>query len=324
MDLTMPDNALLQELFASDSTLLHEILVMVFILAMVAGGLGMIAMGSRERAKKLSARVDRVQAASGHAHKTEHPKQSLEGRVMPEAAKGLTEQEHRHIMRVFKRFGVPAENALSRFNTVRLLLALVAAGCSVPFVMGLAAKSIAPALLCVGGAGAVGWLLPMFAIRKGIDKWRRSIGTGLPDALELLAVCVEAGVSLENGLQRVSRELKNSQPALAEELSQTWAEITILPDRDQALMNFAERVDLPSVRSVVNTLSQTLRYGTPLARSLRVVAGDVRNDQLTQMEERANRLPAMMTVPVMLFIMPTIFLIVGGPAALKLMDAFYN
>jgi tight adherence protein C len=324
MELAMTYDAFLQELFAPDSTMLQEILVMLFILAMLAGGLGMIALGSHERAKKLSARVDMVQASSGRAKKTEHPKHSLEGRVMPEAAKGLTEQEHRHIMRVFKRFGVPPEKAISRFNTVRLLIALVAAGGSAPFVMGLAAKSTALALLCVGGAGAVGWLLPMFVIRRGIEKWRRSIGTGLPDALELLAVCVEAGVSLENGLQRVSRELKHSQPALAEELTQTWAEINILPDRDQALINFADRVDLPSVRSVVNTLSQTLRYGTPLARSLRVVAGDVRNDQLTHMEERANRLPAMMTVPVMLFIMPTIFLIVGGPAALKLMDTFYK
>ncbi|MEJ2123547.1 MAG: type II secretion system F family protein [Alphaproteobacteria bacterium] len=324
MDLTMPDNAFLQELLAPDSTLLQQLLVMLLILLMLAGGLAMIALGSRERAKKLSARVDRVQAVSGRPQKAEIPKQSLEGRVMPKAEKGLTEAEHRHIMRVFERFGVPADKAISRFNVVRLIVTLVAAGGATPFVSGLAAKSIALALLAVCGAGAVGWLAPMFIIRKGIEKRRKSIGKGLPDALELLAVCVEAGLSLENGLQRVSRELKHSQPALAEELSQTWAEINILPDRDQALTNFADRVDLPSVRSVVNTLSQTLRYGTPLARSLRVVAGDVRNDQLTLMEERANKLPAMMTVPVMVFIMPTIFLIVGGPAALKLMDTFYK
>ncbi len=88
------------------------------------------------------------------------------------------------------------------------------------------------------------------------------------------------------------------------------------------MLNLAERVNIPVVRSVVGTLSQTLRYGTPLAASLRVVAADVRIDQLDALEEKANRLPALMTVPVMLFIMPTIFLIVGGPAALKLMDIF--
>ena len=161
-------------------------------------------------------------------------------------------------------------------------------------------------------------------LSHSLARRKRAVSTGLPDALELLAVCIESGLSLENGLQRVSTELKRSQPALGDELAMTWAEINILPDRDQALLNFAARVDTPSARSVVNTLSQTLRYGTPLARSLRVVAADVRMEQLTAMEEKANRLPALMTVPVMLFIMPTIFLIIGGPAALKLMDAFFK
>jgi tight adherence protein C len=193
-----------------------------------------------------------------------------------------------------------------------------------PFLGALFAKSLAAGLLAMAFPAAIGWFLPPIIIRRGVARRSRNVSAALPDALELLAVCIEAGLSLENGMQRVSGELKRSQPDLADELALTWAEINILPDRDQALANFAERVNVPSVRTVVTTLSQTLRYGTPLARSLRVVAADVRADQLTAMEEKANRLPALMTIPVMLFIMPTIFLIIGGPAALKLMDIFFK
>ena len=171
-------------------------------------------------------------------------------------------------------------------------------------------------------AAIAGWLFPILFIAHVVKQRTKAVGLGLPDALELLVVCVEAGLSLEDGLQRVARELKESQPALADELTLTWAEINILPSRAQALANLADRVGIPSVRSVVTMLSQSMRFGTPLAQSLRVGAVEMRNDQMMLLEERASRLPALMTIPVMLFIMPTIFLIVGGPAALRLIDTF--
>jgi tight adherence protein C len=118
--------------------------------------------------------------------------------------------------------------------------------------------------------------------------------------------------------------LLQSQPALGEELARTSADLKILPSREQALANLAGRVDMPSVRTVVTTLSQTLRYGTPLAQGLRVVSGELRNDTLVRLEERANQLPTLMTIPMMLFIMPTIFMIVAGPAALHVIDAMKN
>ena len=173
-------------------------------------------------------------------------------------------------------------------------------------------------------AAIVVWFLPKLFIDYGVKQRAKAVRTGLPDALELLVVCVEAGLSLEDGLARVVTELKQSQPALADELGLTLADLKILPSRDQALLNLADRVDIPSVRGVVMTLTQTLRYGTPLANSLRVVASEMRNDSLIEMEERANRLPAYLTLPVMLFLMPTIFLVVGGPAALRIMDAFHR
>jgi tight adherence protein C len=135
-----------------------------------------------------------------------------------------------------------------------------------------------------------------------------------------LVICVEAGLSFEDGIDRVAGVLNKSQPALAEELAMTAADLKILPSRDEALAGLAERIDTPSVRSVVTTLSQTLRYGTPLAQGLRVVAGELRNDTLMRLEERANQLPSLMTIPMMLFIMPTIFMIVAGPAVLRVID----
>jgi tight adherence protein C len=142
----------------------------------------------------------------------------------------------------------------------------------------------------------------------------------MPEALDLLVVCVDAGLSLEDSLARVVSELRRTRPALTDELALTSADLQILPSRDEAFARMADRVDLPSVRSVVATLAQTLRYGTPLAQGLRVIAAEMRNDALVQLEERANQLPALMTVPMMAFIMPTIILIIGGPAALRLMD----
>jgi tight adherence protein C len=183
-------------------------------------------------------------------------------------------------------------------------------------------SSWAPPFIAALVAAFAGWMVPILFIGHVIKVRKKAVASGLPDALELLVVCVEAGLSLEEGLQRVAHELKESQPALADELALTWAEINILPSRAQALSNLADRIDIPSVRSVVSMLAQSLRYGTPLAQSLRVGAAEMHNDQMTLLEERANRLPALMTIPVMLFIMPTIFLIVGGPAALRLLDTF--
>lgn len=307
---------------AMNGMALEAVMVFVTIVGLIIGGITLIVSGARARREALAKRIERVQGRSPKAGKAEKAKRGMDDRRTLQSAQGITEAEHRQIIRTLGRLGASGGQALALFKAVKLALVVcagAAAFVAVHFVMG---KPPGIAVLSAAMAAAFGWLLPMMLVRHGIGRHRKSVGRGLPDALELLAVCVEAGLSLENALQRVVHELKLSHPSLSEELSMTWAEINILPSREQALLNLADRVDLPSVRSVVGTLCQTLKYGTPLARSLRVVAADVRGDQLTAMEEKANRLPAMMTVPVMLFVLPTIFLIVGGPAALKLMDMF--
>jgi tight adherence protein C len=234
-------------------------------------------------------------------------------------AQGLTPEEQWQIVRSLRKFGVPASWSVAIFAATRFLLA-VSAGAAA-YLAAPGEKPMLPQLIGAGSAIA-GYMLPALLIGRQLKRHRQSVGAGLPDALELLAICVGAGLSLENAFQRVSAELKFSRPALSDELALTWADITISPSRDQALANLAARVNLPTVRSIIGTLSQSLRFGTPLVQSLRTAASEMRNQQMIELEEKANRLPAMLTIPVILFIMPSIFLIAGGPAAIKLMDTF--
>jgi tight adherence protein C len=228
--------------------------------------------------------------------------------------------------RLFARIGIPAAHARKALLAARFI-AIAGLGLAVYFVAGsIAVLSSSPPLhlLASAGVGLAGWFLPGVLIGRAIGSRADAIVAGLPDALELLVICVEAGLSLEDGIDRIVGELRSSQPALAEELALTSADLHILPSRDVALDNLAARIDRPSVHTVVTTLSQTLRYGTPLAQALRNVAAELRNDALMRLEERANQLPTLMTIPMMIFIMPTIFLIVGGPAALRLLDALHR
>lgn len=234
-------------------------------------------------------------------------------------AKGLSHEEQWQIVRSFTKLRVPPSSAIAAFAAARLVLAV--GGGAAAFWFSPASPPILPIVLAAAAAIG-GWLLPLMTIDFQLKQHRASVGSGLPNALELLALCVGAGLSLESAFQRVAAEIKMSNPALSDEFSLTWAEIRISPDRDQALANLAKRVNLPAVRSVIGTLSQSLRFGTPLAQSLRSAASEMRNQQMIEMEERANRLPALLTIPVMLLIMPSMFLIVGGPAGLRLMEMF--
>jgi tight adherence protein C len=299
-------------------SLVRDFVPLFCVIALGAGGLIMIASANvRMRGEQMARRVALVQTGAGAASRA--GREAPEERQRKAASYGLSEAQHRQIVRIFAKSGISADQALIYFTAARISLAM---GLGAIVLMVVALPSIWLTVLVAILATIAGWFLPIKIVGWKLKRHGRAVSTGLPGGLELLAICVEAGLSLETGLQRVARELKLAQPALSEELALTWAEISILPSRDQALANLATRVDLPSIRSVVGTLAQSLRYGSPLAQSLRNAAEEMRNEQLMQLEERANRLPALMTVPVMLFIMPTIFLIVGGPAVLRLMDIF--
>jgi tight adherence protein C len=295
-------------------------LVLLAAIALILGGMAPIGYGARVTEAELARRMRFIQPLSRAVQAAE--KSVASASLVRVHSTGLAPGYQREIVRRFGRFGIPETRARSAFLILRLLFVPLL---GVSFL--LAARNFAPfgsswplTMLTAAAGGIAGWFLPMTVLRSFVNEHVRIVVSGLPDALELLVMCVEAGLSFEESLARVVKELKVSHPGLAEELALTAADLKILPSREQAFGNLAARVDVPSVRSIVTTLSQTMRYGTPLANALRVVASELRSDTLITMEDRANRLPALLTVPMMLFIMPTIFLIVGGPAALRVID----
>jgi len=154
-----------------------------------------------------------------------------------------------------------------------------------------------------------------------ISKRTDAIRKGLPDAIDLLVICAEAGLTVDAAFGRVSRELGTAYPELADEFSLTSIELSFLTERRQAFENLAFRVALEHVKGVVTTMIQTEKYGTPLASALRVLSAEFRNDRMMRAEEKAARLPAIMTVPLILFILPTLFIVILGPAACSISDA---
>jgi tight adherence protein C len=184
-----------------------------------------------------------------------------------------------------------------------------------------AATGLNQTLATLGGGIIIGFS-PVFGLRRAIKGRQTRLRRQLPDGLDLMVICAEAGLSLDAALTRVARELGLSAPDLADELGLTAVELGFLPNRRQALMNLAARTDLAAVRGVVNTLVQTERYGTPLAHSLRVLSSEFREERMLKAEEKAAKLPATLTVPMILFILPTLFIVLVGPAIIQVLDHF--
>jgi tight adherence protein C len=167
-----------------------------------------------------------------------------------------------------------------------------------------------------------GYKGPETFLKNKAKKRTDAIRKGLPDALDLLVICAEAGLTVDAAFNRVAKELGRAYPELGDEFALATIELSFLTERRQAFENFAYRVDLDSVRGVVTTMIQTERYGTPLASALRVLSAEFRNERMMRAEEKAARLPAIMTVPLILFILPVLFIVILGPAACSIKDAF--
>ena len=168
----------------------------------------------------------------------------------------------------------------------------------------------------------VGFIGPDIWLRNKITKRRDVLRKSVPDGLDLLVVCVEAGLSCDAALTRVARETERSATELSDEFRLTAIELGFLPERRQALEGLAKRVDLPAMRALVAALLQTEKYGTPLATSLRVLSSEFRTERLLRAEEKAARLPATLTVPMVLFILPCLFIVIIGPAVINVIDNF--
>ncbi len=175
-------------------------------------------------------------------------------------------------------------------------------------------------MLIVSAACIMGLMAPDLYVSNATTKRQIALARSLPDGLDLLVICAESGLSLDAGLERVAKEIGNASPELAEELQLTSVELGFLPERRQALINLNRRTNLSAIRGVVNTLIQTEKYGTPLSQSLRVLASEFRDQRLLRAEEKAARLPATLTVPMIVFILPVLFIVLIGPAIISVMD----
>ena len=178
-------------------------------------------------------------------------------------------------------------------------------------------------IMCVAAAG-FGFVLPNILLSNTIQKRQQVLGRAFPDALDLMLICVEAGLSIEAAFSRVTDEMVASCPAMAEEIGLTAAELAFLGDRRQAYENFAERTGLPTVKSLSTALVQAEKYGTSVSTSLRVISQENRDNRMSAAEKKAAALPAQLTVPMIIFFLPVLFVVIIGPAAIQVSRTLGN
>ena len=234
------------------------------------------------------------------------------------------EKEQAKIVRNLTRSGIRSHLGIPLFMLTKLAFFTLGAAGAFAFFLAkpdLEIPFVIKALIVVAAA-MVGGLLPENLLKRHGAKRSRNIANALPDAMDLLVICAEAGLSLEVALDRVAREMALAAPDLSSEFALTVAELQLLADRRQALINLADRTDLEVLRGVVTTLIQAQKYGTPLSQSLRVLGNEMRNARMLSVEEKAARMPALISMPLIGLILPSLFLVIGGPAILEVTRLF--
>jgi len=201
-----------------------------------------------------------------------------------------------------------------------LILALAAAG-----LIGIVTDAGAmKRLILLAVALPVGIMVPEFVLNMLRRSHAAALSRGLPDALDLLVVCTEAGLGLESALKQVSSEMRNSNRAIAMALAGLLDELRVLPDRRQAFTNFGKKSGVEAIRRMSSVLAQTLQLGTPLGEALRSMAAELRRNRMTNLEAKAVRLPALLVFPLIFCILPTLIITLVGPSAISLIDTLHN
>lgn len=222
-----------------------------------------------------------------------------------------------------KMAGYRSQNALNIFLFARFVLPFVFLSLAAIYVFGIGAFADRPFTMRLFGvivAAYIGFYLPNIIISNAIGKRQSSIRRAWPDALDLLLICVESGISMELGMRRVADEITGQSPALAEEMVLTTAELSFLPDRRVALENLGLRTGIEDVKAVTQALIQADRYGTPIAQALRVLAQESRDQRMNLAEKKAAALPPKLTVPMILFFLPVLIAVILGPAGIQVAD----
>ncbi len=239
--------------------------------------------------------------------------------------KVLQQSQLETIQQKLAQAGIPKKELGVAIIFARMVLPIVLGGIAAFMIYGI---NYFPAwggmkrVMGFAAAVGLGYKGPELVLQNMIAKRTDAIRKGLPDALDLLVICAEAGLTVDAAFNRVVKELGRAYPELGDEFALTAIELSFLTERRQAFENLAYRVDLEAVKGVTTTMVQTERYGTPLASALRVLSAEFRNERMMRAEEKAARLPAIMTVPLILFILPVLFIVILGPAACSIADAF--
>jgi tight adherence protein C len=237
---------------------------------------------------------------------------------------GIVEQQR--LLKLLAAAGIRSRGSLANFLALKVCSAVVLAGLVwIGLELGhLLASVMIFRLAALGAAFILGWRLPDFVLGHLVRRRRSRLELGMPDALDLMVVCAESGLSLNQSIEVISRELHASHKDVSYEFATTSAEMQVLADIGQALDNLVERTGLPDLRSLIATLKQSLKFGTPLAESLRTIAAEMRATRQARYEQRAARLPVLLSIPMMMFILPCLLMIVGTPVVLRIMDVFKN
>ena len=312
------------------ATMMMGMALMALIVALYAASTVRNPMAKRvkalnERREQLKAGITastRKRAKLARSSKATEQMRSLLGGL-----KVLQDKQLKEAQAKLMQAGIRSKDAAVTVIFARMVLPIVIGG---TFIFGVYVLDWLPSwggfkhYLLVAGALILSYKAPDLYVNNKVTKRTAAIRKGLPDALDLLVICAEAGLTVDAAFGRVSKELGKGYPELGDEMALTAIELGFLTDRRTAFENLAQRVNLDSVKGVVTTMIQTEKYGTPLASALRVLSAEFRHARMMKAEEKAARLPAIMTVPLILFILPVLFVVILGPAACSISDNMFK
>ena len=226
--------------------------------------------------------------------------------------------EAKHLKQRLFQAGLRKQTAAVHFIFWRVALPIIFLGIAAFYVYGINKELALPIKAGVLiGAAALGWLMPPIWVTNLIGKRQKQLQRAFPDALDLMVICVEAGMSIEAAFVKVSEEMMEGAPMMAQEMGLTAAELSLLGDRRKAYENMQERTGLAGFKSLSTTLLQSEKYGTPISVGLRVIAQENRDMRLMAAEKKAAALPAQLTVPMIVFFLPVLILVIVGPAGIQ-------
>ncbi len=276
---------------------------------------------ARERAALRERERARLNAETGRIALRQSPKTYMQGVVDSLNLRKLLESEDTRAKLKMAGFRSPSAVVTFLFFRVVLPPTLFLIALAYIFLFGkYEGQPMSIKILIALGAAYAGFFGPNLFISNAISRRQTEIMRAFPDALDLMLICVESGMSIEQAFRRVSQEIGTQSVALAEELNLTTAELSFLQDRRVAYENLGKRTGLPGVKAVITALNQAERYGTPLAHAMRVMAQENRDMRMTAAEKKAAALPPKLTVPMIVFFLPVLFVVILGPTVIKLMN----